>query len=131
MFALIIRGLLKWAAALLIGTIATALTSALQLDVLPAVVVTFVAGCVAGYLSTPGYTPMADMLSLMWLGGGAALGFAVALLALGVSTGYFAGGWAIWVIGAALVGWMVVAVPRTAEEDSFFGRLIRRWRRRS
>jgi hypothetical protein len=130
MLALMIRGLLKWGAALVIGASVTALICALRLDVVPAIVVAFLGGCIAGYVSTPGYTKMADVFSLTWLGGGAALGFAVAILALGVPTAYFAGGWAIWVIGAALVGWGVIAVPRTAEEDSFFGRISRRWRGR-
>jgi hypothetical protein len=126
MFTLLLKGTLKWAAALVIGAITTAMIGALRLDLLLAALVAFAGGCVAGYLSTPGYTRMADVFSLTWLGGGAALGFAIAILALGVPTAYFARGWVIWVIGAALLGWMVVAVPRTADEDSLFGRFRRR-----
>ncbi len=131
MLTLVLKGLLRWGAALLLGVLAAVAICALRLDLPPALVVAFAAGCTAGYVSTPGYTRLADIFSLTWLGGGTALGFAVAILALGVPVEYFAGGWVGWVFGAVLTGWLVVAVPRTADEDSFFGRIRRRWRRRS
>jgi hypothetical protein len=128
----ILLGLLRWAAALSLGVVTGLVIYALRLDVLPAVVIAFAGGCVAGYVSTPGNTKLADIFSLTWLASGAMLGFAVVpmLAQGGPDMAHYAVGWVLWVPLAAMVGFGVVDL-RNAEEDSFFGRIRRRWRRRS
>ncbi|MFH0751169.1 MAG: hypothetical protein V2B17_04975 [Chloroflexota bacterium] len=128
---LILKGLLRWGASILLGLLAVAVVGVLRLDVLPALVLAFAVGCVAAYVATPGATKLADIFSLTWLGAGVGAGAFVALFALGVPIEFFAGGWFVWLLGAVLAGWLVVSVPRTAEENSFFGRIRRRWRGRS
>jgi hypothetical protein len=129
---LLLLGVLRWAAALSVGVLTGLGIYALRLDVLPAVVVAFGGGCVAGLVSTPGYTKLADIFSLIWLASGAMLGFAVIpmLAQGGPNVAHYAVGWVIWVPGAAMVGFILVTL-RDAEEDSFFGQIRRRWRGRS
>ena len=127
---IILKGLLRWGASFLLGLLPGTAVGVLRLDVLPALVLAFAAGCIAARVATPGQTQLADVFSLTWLACGVAFGPVLAHLSLGVPIEFFAG-WLVWLAVAGMAGFGVVSVPRTAEENSFFGRIRRRWRGRS